>query len=254
MMSGKMKKSLLLSFVAILMFASVAFAADYSSRTVTFNGYSNNHTYTSANFVSDYGNTDYYVVNQATISNGQLKLKLPANEENVGLKARITVPQKASYYAEIKFRVPSGFPFGNANDMKIPLGFGGGTNPVGGNPDPDNGWSVRLFKNTDGKLGLYAYHANQSSIWGDKWMTDVTFQANTWYTARLWMKVNNSNTNNGEVKLWINGTQKINKTGIRWSNNNKNITKIHSDLFRGGAGDPPGSDAYFYIDEFKWWY
>jgi len=253
-MKRKLKLSLMLALAATFLFTSVALAATYSTRTVNFDGYSNGHTYTKSNFDSDFGNSDYYIVNNATISSGQLKIKLPANQENVGLKARVTLPEKMSYYAEMKFWVPSGFPFGTLNDLKLPLGFGGGTNPTGGTPDPYNGWSVRLFKNTDGKLGLYAYHAYQSSNYGDKWMTDVTFNTNTWYTVQLWVKVNNSNTSNGELKLWINGVQKINKTGIRWSHNNKNINKYHADLFRGGAGDPPNSDAYFYIDYIKWWY
>ena len=235
-----------------LLFANAALAATYSNRTVNWNGYADNHEYTLANFNSDFGNSDSYNEYDCEVFDGSFKIKVPASTESSGLIAQAAVPARARYTVEAKVRFPSSFNWGTSNDMKMPIGLGGGTNPTGGNTDKNNGWTARVV--IDGatrKFAVYTYDTTRAT-WGVKHLTNVVAQTATWYTVKLQVQRNTNGQANGTLKLWIDGSQKINKTAMDWSNNTVDVDTIMVHFFRGGAGDPPNVETYIWFDDLNW--
>jgi hypothetical protein len=233
-------------------------AATYSSRSIDFN-YPDGHVYSRTDANNDHGNTDLTFSNynnlQKVYSN-QLKICYPASKEMSGYKIDAKIPPNPEYYGELKMKFAAGFNFGNKNDMKLPLGFGGGTNPNGGSCDRDNGWSLRFYLNGGKTFSVYSYDVSRTGsnddCYGKKYETGVTPVVDKWYTVRMYVKRNTAGSSNGICRIWIDGALKINKADIKFSNKQVDCSNITFETFRGGAGDPPSVDTYIYVEYMKW--
>ena len=243
--------------------ASFSFGQQYfTQKTVSFDQDNGGSPYNKAACDRDFGNCTGFVSHspQTAVSNGQLKIKMPGNQEIKGLIKGTTLPLRNEYFSEMRFKFESGFDWGTKNDMKLPLGLGGGTLPTGGKCDRTNGWTARVTINgSSRKFAVYAYDFDRRTYENNKCYartlrSEVVAQPNQWYTIRLYVKTNTTNQRNGIVRLWIDGKKVVEQTNILWSSNSKNVSKLLTHMFRGGAGEPPQRDTQVFIDYIKWWY
>ena len=238
-------------FVMLFQGSMFVNAAQYSSHCVSFDW--PDGTYTSTKFNYDFGNKGQFPSSsELVITGGKLRVTLPANQESGALVSTSKIPAAASYYVGGTFSIPSDFSFGNQNDMKLPIGLGGGTCAAGGETDKDNGWSARLMYNgMSGNFVLYVYDTLRAE-WGRIFNTGVACIPGTTYDAEIYILRNTANAFDGAFTVWINGTQVLDESGIKWSNNQVDCDTLIMDWFRGGGGDPPSVTTYGYIHDF-WW-
>jgi hypothetical protein len=225
----------------------------YGSFNVPFN-YSDGIQYGSSQCTSDFGSCDYYIrpFNSYTVSQN-LQIKLPAGKHNDGgIQARATLNSKQAYTLEYQVKFQPGFQW--VKGGKLP-GLAGGSAPTGGNTGWDgNGFSARFMWRTNGLLVAYLYYRDQASQYGDDISTGVYLPVNQWVTIKLYVKMNTGSNTNGVLQVWVNGSQKINRS-IRWMTNGNRIDKMYLDTFFGGsdASWAPSSDCYIRYDNFKLW-
>lgn len=142
---------------------------------------------------------------------------------------------------------------------KLP-GLAGGTYPTGGKFD-DDGFSARLMWRDGGKLSLYAYHHDRPTVFGEDFYltepdgTPYAAPVGKWITVTERIKMNTTGeTFDGEVDVWIDGAQKLKKTGLRWRKNTGYTadTFLYSSFY--GGADPswaPKATTHALFDDFK---
>ncbi len=255
----------------------------------------NYYQYTSANATSDFQSVKGFGGTASTNLTVKiwdlpnyykaLRVKMPKDGGGVyesGMVIDSYLADKNEYTMEYKVFFEDGFEFNKGNtDIKYVEGkqvenYGGGKLPGltgGSNPSgcsyKSDGMSARIMFRREksrrstpngGYLELYQYWQGQADKGGcgDRFILQDVID-NTWYTIKMTVNLGtinaNGTTNNGFVKVWVNGGEpKLNKSfkyrqdQAKW---NLNGTMFHS--FMGGSDDTwaPTADRYLMIDNVK---
>lgn len=162
------------------------------------------------------------------------------------------------YY--VKFE--DGFDFRKGGKLPGLIGGGDSWSRSGGNqPDGTNGWTLRFMWVDGGKLIVYAYvPKNENGKWGDvKWgqSIDCNFKVEPgkWYCIEQFVNIGTPNKDNGKLKVWIDGVEKVNINDMRfWNveNTNGKIGGIYFSTFHGGNTKDwaPLHNSYAQFDSF----
>lgn len=196
---------------------------------------------------------------EARHARGQsLRLTLPkgvagcsSEKDCANWKPHIGAQLDSLYYAYwVKF--PENFDF--VLGGKLP-GIGSFEPRVGGEkPNGNDGWSVRMMWEKDGKPGQYVYHPDQAKNFGDfiAWDTPP-LEKGRWYHIQTHVKLNTPGKRDGIITTWLDGKPVLDKRDLRFRNgNNLQIERFLFAVFFGGA-DPawaPRRDMLIYLDDF----
>lgn len=237
--------------------------AIYSSRSVNWNNYSSNGTYTKSQATSDFGNVNTWNESRAYISNGTCRVTLLKNalSGSCGLIANIDVSDGTSYEMDWQVKFHSQFDWSRGGK----LGFGfliGDENTGCDRADDGNGGSLRvMWYNNDTNVYLkpYVYYKDMPSTcgndFGKKYPTSGSLQKGTWYSVHLWAKLNTGSSTNGNVEMKVNGTTILSQS-IRWVTNDskRKVKHVSFHTFRGGSQTywQSSSDGYIYYDNLYW--
>ena len=162
------------------------------------------------------------------------------------------------YYVSYWMRFSDNFSWGTTQFTgKLP-GLGAGKNCSGCQIcDGTNGFTARLLWRKDGKLVLYLYHMDKVNQCGDDFdlfdEKGKPFFVNKgeWINVIERVKVNSENKADGEVQIWLNGKEAINKSGIKFVTNSDKVDNLYFSTFFGGSGPgwEPGVDCYTWFDD-----
>jgi hypothetical protein len=173
---------------------------------------------------------------------------------------------KPGFYRELYFRYyvkfENGFDFQLGG--KLPGLMGGGdswTRSGGHQPDGTNGWTLRFMWRKGGKIVVYAYVPKSANgQWGsEKWGQDIdcnfTAIPGQWHCIEQYVNVGTPNADDGKLKVWIDGSEKLNLSNIRfWNVENTNglIGGIYFSTFHGGNTKDwaPGNNSFAQFDGF----
>ncbi|KAJ8659934.1 hypothetical protein O0I10_004160 [Lichtheimia ornata] len=162
--------------------------------------------------------------------------------------------RSASYEsAMVSYQVAFAEGFEWVEGGKLPGIFGGdaAARCSGGNlADGTNCFSMRLMWRSNGNGEAYAYiPENGLCDSGKKNVTceggygvsisrgAIKFKTNTWTKLSVYVKMNDANASNGELKVWQDGALVINASNIKYRTSNKiGATSLMFSTFFGGAG------------------
>lgn len=170
------------------------------------------------------------------------------------------------YYQEAYLRYyvkfEEGFDFRKGGKLPGLMGGGDSWNRSGGNqPVGDNGWTLRFMWVDDGKLIVYAYVPKSENgkwgetLWGQGIDCDFKAKPGKWICIEQYVNVGTPNKDDGKLKVWIDGKEKVNITDMRfWNkeNNNGRIGGVYFSTFHGGNTEDwaPLNDSYIRFDGF----
>ena len=170
------------------------------------------------------------------------------------------------YYQEAYLRYyvkfEKGFDFRKGG--KLPGLMGGGNSWLrsGGNqPDGTNGWTLRFMWVDKGKLIVYAYVPKSkngkwgANVWGQGIDCDFYAKPGEWICIEEYVNVVTPNNDDGKLKVWINGIERVNIEDMRFrnvENNDGKIGGVYFSTFHGGNTDDwrPHNDSYTQFDGF----
>lgn len=237
--------------------------AIYSGREVYFSH--GNGTYTSSMASSDFGNISGWD-GSAYISSQTCRIRLAPNVVGTsgGMESRIDISDGDEYTLEFRIRFHSQFDWSRGG--KCGWGFQMGNGVTGCRADDarnNQGGSMRLmWYTTDAGRTFfqpYLYHRGMTSncgeTFGKSYPSSGSLSKGTWYDVKMYYKANTGSSYNGIARLWINGTQVLNQTNIRWADNsNRTVRGLYYSVFRGGSQSYWGSSTvgYIYFDNLKW--
>ena len=173
---------------------------------------------------------------------------------------------KDGFYQELYLRYyvkfESGFDFRKGG--KLPGLMGGGDSWLrsgGDQPDGSNGWTLRFMWVENGKLIVYAYIPKSENckwgeaIWGQTIDCNFVTESDKWICIEQYVNVGTPNKDNGKLKVWINGVEKVNVSDMRfWNieNNNGKIGGIYFSTFHGGNTQDwaPQNNSFTQFDGF----
>lgn len=144
------------------------------------------------------------------------------------------------YY--VKFE--EGFDFVKGGKLPGLMGGGDSWNRSGGNqPDGTNGWTLRFMWRTGGRIVVYAYVPKSkngkygSETWGQDLDCDVIAEPGKWHCIEQYVNIGTPNKDDGKLKVWIDGIERLDISDIRfWNeeNNHGRIGGIYFSTFHGG--------------------
>lgn len=174
------------------------------------------------------------------------------NDQCVNWKPKLDKEFTTLYYG-YRFKFPVGFPF--VKGGKLP-GIGGGTsNTNGQKPTGNDGWSVRMMWQKDGRLVQYIYHPDQPRRFGDFIPFDMQpLTLGKWHTLQTRVTLNQAGKKNGLIKTWLDGKVVLELRNMRFrKGNDLKIDRLLFALFYGGNGPQwaPPYNSYSYIDDFR---
>ena len=162
------------------------------------------------------------------------------------------------YY--VKFE--EGFDFGKGGKLPGLMGGGDSWSRSGGNqPVGDNGWTLRLMWLENGKLIVYAYVPKSKNgkwgeaQWGQAIDCGINAQPGKWHCIEQFVDVGTPNHDNGKLKIWIDGEEKVNIDDMRFWNVKNDMGKIggiYFSTFHGGNTPEwkPQNDSFIQFDGF----
>ncbi|WP_158968872.1 polysaccharide lyase [Paraglaciecola sp. L3A3] len=138
---------------------------------------------------------------------------------------------------------------------KLPgLSSGGGKFTGGNIPTKGEGWSARYMWRENGEAVIYLYYMDMPGKWGeDLSLRDSHFETDKWYTLTQYIKVNDLGKSNGNLQVWINDKQLLNKNDIQFrGQDNALIDSFYFSTFHGGntARWGPKNRSVAYFDNF----
>lgn len=140
------------------------------------------------------------------------------------------IPKAKVYTLNFDVKFCSGFDFAKGGKLH---GLGP-LNPVaGGNSVPSNRWSARGMFNGDGAVQSYIYSQNMRGSYGDVVRAkSFKFQAGKYYAVSYQVGVNDPvSNNNGFMRIYIDGVQVVNHTGIKFRGTSSDETLIQTLMF-----------------------
>ena len=156
------------------------------------------------------------------------------------------------YYLDYYVKFEEGFDFRKGG--KLPGLTSGGSKYTGGNhPDNGEGWSTRYMWVANGEIILYFYYMDMSHKYGDIVKMNVSFETGKWYRLTQRIKLNEDDDKNGILQIWVDGTEVVNQTDIRFRLGEKGmIDTFYFSTFYGGATSDwaPQNDSFTRFDRF----
>lgn len=210
-------KRLLPIFLALLLFPALRLSAQYE-----FNMNFENEAvgiYTDDLIKNRYGNINWVQTNgRAYITEDKLKGKvLTVNypksafgPTNSGIQFIASLTPATTYYLDYYVKFNSGFDFKIGG--KLPgLTSGGSTYTGGVQPTDGKGWSARYMW-TDANPVLYLYYIGQQTQYGEASnIASSQFSTNTWHRLTQQIIVNDANSNNAVIRVWVDGRLTLEK-------------------------------------------
>ena len=138
------------------------------------------------------------------------KGSLGPNEGGGSFRERLA-PRKA-YRLSYRVLFEKGFDFRRGG--KLP-GLGGGKANTGGNKPTGDGWSARYMWSEGGKLGLYLYHLDQKTKYGDRLQLHAKATPGQWLNLRQTVEVNVPGNTDGRIRVWIDDKLALDRKGLR---------------------------------------
>ena len=244
--------------------------------TVFFENFSDagSNTYnTSSTTGWNRGNSNY--LKNLSLVDGKLEVKYVKNSHHGGWLSHYfgglvyddsgsfwtSETQYDELYLKYDFKFQEGFEIQNNKTGKMP-GLAGRRNGGWGCKKPGwngyEGWSARMsFKEIgDGEIQLiaYPYHYDIPSEFANCGENIVvgTLDDNTWYTIKMYVKMNtvnnNGGINNGILRVWLNDELEVNRTNMKFiDDTSATITELWLDNYFGGGNKSPQTQ-YVYID------
>jgi len=136
---------------------------------------------------------------------------------------------------------------------KLP-GLCGKDCPTGGSDvTGTNGFSARYMWGSNLLVRIYCYHIDQPTQWGESFNLDYTFENDKWYELSQRIKMNTVGKADGEIQVWVDGTEALLKKDLRFrTDESVKVDRFYFSTFYGGnsADWAPPDDEYVYFDEF----
>lgn len=174
------------------------------------------------------------------------------DKDCINWKPHIGAQLDSLYYSYwVKF--PANFDF--VRGGKLP-GIGSFEPRVGGmKPNGNDGWSVRVMWDKDGKLGQYVYHPDQPRNFGEFFAWDMPpLEQDRWYQLKTLVRLNTPGKRDGVITSWLNGKLVLDKHDLRFRNGSDlKIERFLFAVFFGGTGAEwaPKRDTLLYLDDFN---
>ncbi len=165
-------------------------------------------------------------------------------------------------YLRYYLKFEEGFDFNRGGKLPGLMGGGDSWGRSGGHqPDGTNGWTLRFMWRSEGRLVVYAYVPKSGNgKWGnDKWGQDIAcdFKAEQgkWHCIEQYVNVGTPGNDDGILKVWIDGKERLNITDMRFWNVENDygpVGGICFSTFHGGntADWAPRIDSYAQFDGF----
>jgi len=138
---------------------------------------------------------------------------------------------------------------------KLP-GLAGGKGNTGGDKPTGDGWSARYMWDEDGKLGLYLYHLDQKTKYGERFPLKATAAPGKWIKLSQAVQVNAPGKSDGRIQVWIDGQLALDRKGLRLRGKVKPevalVDQFMFSTFHGGSTRKwaPTRDSHARFDDF----
>lgn len=185
-----------------------------------------------------------------------LRVRYPKDKfgsKDSGASFLVKLPPKKEYRCSYKMRFPSGFDF--VKGGKLP-GLAGGEATSGGDRPNGGGWSARLMWRSRGDLVLYLYHMDQANRYGDDVSLSVRAPRNRWIKVTQVVTVNDGNSSNGRIRVWIDDALALDRKGLRLRQGNRaNVDRFYFSTFFGGSNSDwaPRTNQHVDFADLKVW-
>ncbi len=172
----------------------------------------------------------------------------------------------SNYYHEAYLRYyvkfEKGFDFRKGGKLPGLMGGGDSWNRSGGNqPNGTNGWTLRFMWVDNGKIVVYAYVPKSKNekwgeaLWGQGIDCGFYAEPGKWHCIEQYVNVGTPNKDDGKLKVWIDGVERVNISDMRFWNIDNDAGKIggfYFSTFHGGNTDDwrPLNDSYIQFDGF----
>jgi hypothetical protein len=165
-------------------------------------------------------------------------------------------------YLRYYLKFEEGFDFNRGGKLPGLMGGGDSWGRSGGNqPDGTNGWTLRFMWRSEGMLVVYAYvPKSENGKWGnDKWGQDIScdfkVEPGNWHCIEQYVNVGTPGKDDGKLKVWIDGVERLNIDDIRFWNVKNDfgpVGGIYFSTFHGGnsADWAPQKDSHAQFDGF----
>lgn len=99
------------------------------------------------------------------------------------------------------------------------------------------------------QLGSYVYHADMKSYFGDGWnWPGALLTRDRWYCVEQHVRLNRPGSNDGVLRVWLDGRLVMNRTDIRFRTSDRlHIEMAWLNIYHGGTAVSP-IDQHLYID------
>ena len=138
------------------------------------------------------------------------KGSLGPNEGGGAFRERLASRQ--SYRLSYRVLFEKGFDFRRGG--KLP-GLGGGKANTGGEKPTGDGWSARYMWSEGGKLGLYLYHLDQKTKYGERFELKAKALPGKWIKLSQVVRVNAPGKADGRIQVWIDGQLGLDRKSLR---------------------------------------
>ena len=166
---------------------------------------------------------------------------------------RERLASRQSYRLSYRVLFEKGFDFRRGG--KLP-GLGGGKANTGGERPTGDGWSARYMWGEGGKLGLYLYHLDQKTDYGERFPLQAKATPGQWLTLRQAIQVNAPGKADGRIQVWVAEKLALDRKGLRLRGEVKSeVALVDQFLFStfhgGGTKDwAPRRDSRARFDDF----
>lgn len=170
------------------------------------------------------------------------------------VQAGVTNSELQEMYANYWVKFESGFDGGSdGSKLPGPVNVEPGGGKGGDASNGTNGWSARGSFVDAGSSGIqlsyYVYHMDMSGQWGD-YFTATTVPRDTWVHVEQYIKLNTTSGSganaDGELKMWVDGTQHVNKTNMRFTEEpERGINYQFATRYGGNETSPKDQSVYF---------
>ena len=176
----------------------------------------------------------------------------PERSPSTRMGAGATLAAGQTYRTVQRCYFDPGFDWGGSNEGgKLGIGLGGGSRPAGGLTQQD-GFTSRTMWRTGGSLYEYVYDANTSG-YGTDISLGVTAPRGQWFEVAREITMNSSaGASDGTLKVWYNGSLKINQSNRKWwGTGTPQIDSLILFTFHGGNDSSwsPGRQNHVYLAE-----
>ena len=131
--------------------------------------------------------------------------------EGGGVFREQRAPRK-TYRLSYRVLFEKGFDFSKGG--KLP-GLGGGKANTGGEKPTGDGWSARYMWGEGGTLGLYLYHLDQKTKYGERIELQTKAVPGKWFKLSQVVQVNSPGKADGRIRVWIDEKLALDRKGLR---------------------------------------